>query len=68
MFGISFTTKDLIRAGWTFLFGVLGFLIAVQAEIIGGELDARAIAVGAIAAGFSALKNLVLADGTTVKG
>jgi len=68
MFGISFTTKDLIRAVWTFVFGALGFLIAVQTEIIGGDFDARAIAVGAIAAGFSALKNLVFADGSTIKG
>lgn len=68
MFGISFTTKDLVRALWSFLFGALAFVLAVQTEILGGDVDWRGIALGAIAAGLSAVKNLVLADGSTVKG
>jgi hypothetical protein len=68
MFGLSFTTKDLVRAVWTFIFGALSYVLLVQGDIINGDVDLKAIAVGALAAGFSALKNLVFADGSTIKG
>lgn len=68
MIQIGFTVKDLIRAVWVFIFGAVGFVMAVQLDIIGGDPDWRAIGLGALAAGLSAVKNLVLADGTTLKG
>ena len=68
MFNIGFTVKDFVRAGWTFIFGALSYVLLAQTDIINGSVDWKAVAVGAAAAGLSALKNLVLADGTTVKG
>lgn len=68
IFGIGFTRRDLIRAVWTFVFAALGFVIAVQADIIGGTVDWRAVGLGALAAGLSAVKNLVLQDGSLIKG
>jgi hypothetical protein len=65
MFGISFTKSDLVRAIWTFLFGVAGYV-----AVTGGGVpdDWKAFAAGAVMAGLSAVKNLVLKDGTTLKG
>ena len=65
MFGLSFTKKDVVRAIWTFIFGVAGFI-----TIYGGIPPAewKPFAVGAAAAGLSAVKNLVFADGSTIKG
>lgn len=68
MFGLGFTTKDLIRAIWSFVFGALGYVVLVQADVIGGTVDLKALAAGAVVAGLSALKNFVLAEGTTLKG
>ena len=68
MFNIGFTKRDLIRADWTFVFGVIGYTVLAQASIIDGTVDWKALLVGAVAAGLSALKNLVLSDGTLLKG
>lgn len=68
MFNIGFTFKDLVRVVWTFVFGALSYAILAEGDIINGTVNWKALAVGAVAAGLSALKNLVLADGTTVKG
>ena len=65
MFGFSFTKKDVVRAIWAFVFGALGYIVIVQPQDLASW---KAAAVGAVAAGASAVKNLVLADGTTLKG
>ena len=61
MFGLSFTVKDLIRSAWVFAASFAAVFTTTQ------KLD-RAALVAAIAAGVIAVKNLVLADGTTLKG
>jgi ferric-dicitrate binding protein FerR (iron transport regulator) len=65
MFGLSFTTKDLVRALWSFVFGALAYIVVVQPTT---SNDWKAALAGAVAAGLSAVKNLVLADGSTLKG
>jgi hypothetical protein len=65
MFNLSFTTKDLVRAVWAFVFGALGYIVVVQPQ---SSNDWKAALAGAVAAGLSALKNAVFADGSTVKG
>lgn len=65
MFEIGFTVRDLIRAGYAFLFAALGYIVVAQPQ----SSDQWKVAVaGAVAAGLSALKNLVLADGSKAKG
>lgn len=68
MFKLSFTLKDLIRAGWAFLGGVVAYLAVNQAAISNGTVDGKALLTGAVVAGVVSLKNLLLADGTTAKG
>jgi len=65
MFGISFTTKDLVRSVWAFIFGALGYVVVAQPKDV---ITWKAAAIGGVAAGLAAVKNLLLADGTTVKG
>jgi hypothetical protein len=82
MFGLSFTTKDLVRSVWTFLgvylaaalvsaLGILNSLVescndvcdfgtAKQQTVTLALATASAIVIG--------IKNLLLADGTTLKG
>jgi hypothetical protein len=76
MFGISFTKDDLKRAVWTFLqafvvvfaAGLSDLLDAFKADgLDAGTSAAVALVVAAIAAGLSALKNLVLADTSALK-
>lgn len=65
MFNIGFTKKDVVRAVWTFVFAALTYIVVAQPT----TSDAWKVALaGALGAGLSALKNLVLADGTVVKG
>lgn len=66
MFEVNFTTKDAVRAAWAFVFGALGYVLIAQPQLEAGAW--RAIAIGAVAAGLSAAKNLLLADGTVAKG
>lgn len=71
MFKIGFTVRDVIRAVWSFVFGFVGFYALSSADILKAEDPTAAVAAlasGAILAGLSALKNLLLADGTTIKG
>jgi hypothetical protein len=68
MFHISFTKADLIRAAWSFLGGALAYLGLVQADIVSGNADWDAVVYGAVVAGLVSIKNLVLKDGTTLKG
>jgi membrane protein DedA with SNARE-associated domain len=65
MFHINFTTKDLVRALWAFIFGALGYIAVVQPT---SSNEYKAAIAGAVAAGLSAVKNLVTADGSTLKG
>lgn len=65
MFNLSFTVKDLVRAAWSFLFGALAYIVVVQPTT---SSDWKAALAGAVAAGLSAVKNLLLADGSTAKG
>lgn len=76
MFNIGFTKDDLKRAAWTFVQAFLVVFFAGLNDLLdafkAGGLDATASAVlalvvGALAAGVSALKNLFLADGSSLK-
>ena len=74
MFGISFTKDDLKRVVWTFVQAFLGAVavaLAAQTQLpnswSGAKQVALAVAVAGVAAGVSAVKNLVLADGSTLK-
>lgn len=74
MFRISFTLRDLVRVVWAFLFTYVStfFLLADGWGPITNWANAKAAAIAlapaCLAAAFSAVKNLVLADGTTLKG
>lgn len=74
MFGISFKLSDVIRAVWTFIFTFLAtfFTLATGLGPISNWNEAKAAAASLIPASFaaalSAVKNLFLADGSTLKG
>lgn len=69
MFQIGFTKDDVKRVVWTFVMAAFGVFVALGAEWIqnGGEFNWKVWAIAALAAGVSAVKNLVLADGSTFK-
>ena len=74
MFSFGFTTRDLIRVAYAAAFGFLGAFIPLATGLSKfhnfGEVKAAFLALlpAGIAAGFSALKNALLADGSKVKG
>lgn len=60
--------KDWARIAWTFVQGFLAYAVLATANYVPGDFfDWRAVVVGAVAAGFSAVKNLVLADTSPLK-
>jgi hypothetical protein len=73
MFGLSFTLDDLKRALWTAVqAGVLAFLVLAPGILMAPNLaEAKALGIAALiaagAAAFSALKNLILSDGSALK-
>jgi len=73
MFGLSFTFDDLKRMIWTAVqAGVLAFLVLAPGILTAPNLtEAKALAIAALiaagAAALSALKNLILNDGSTLK-
>lgn len=71
MFEFKFTVRDLVRAVWAFGFGFVGFYALNAADILKADDPVAlgaALITGAVIAGFSAVKNLALKDGTTLKG
>jgi hypothetical protein len=68
MFELKFTKKDVMRAVWSFLAGAVTYVALAQTDIIEGTVNYKALAVGAVMAGLISLKNLLLKDGTTLKG
>ena len=66
---MSFNRDDLKRVAWTFIQAGAAVLLAGALSWIndGVALDWEALAIAAVAAGFSAIKNLVLPDGNVVK-
>jgi len=68
MFDLGFTRSDVIRAAWSFLFGALAYVGLAQASVIEGTVDWKALAVGAVVAGFSAAKNFLLSNDSAIKG
>ena len=73
MFHLSLTADDAKRIAWSFIFGFLGFVAVHLADFQGvgswsaGKTVALGVLGGAIGAGLSAIKNGVLADGSTLK-
>ena len=76
MFGISFTKDDLKRVLWTavqafvavFVLGLNDVFDAFKAGgLDGAQAAGLALAAAALAAAISAVKNLVLADTSTLK-
>jgi len=68
MIQLGFTWADARRVIWTFIFAGIGVLVAAGAEWVStGEMSWKAAAVGAIAAGLSAVKNFFFADGSSLK-
>lgn len=60
--------KDWARIAWTFVQAAVGYALAVWLTPISGEpFNWRAVVVGALAAAVSAVKNLILADSSTIK-
>ncbi len=57
MISLSFTKKDLVRVAWTFA------AAAVASWATTGGSYTKAAAIAAVAAGITAVKNFVLADG-----
>lgn len=65
MIKLGFTKKDLVRACWgAFIGAVVGLAVALQA----GVTDWTILSGAALGGAISALKNFVLADGSTLKG
>lgn len=56
---------DIRRIIWTFIMAA-GAVVVAQLSA-GNDISWRAVLVGAIAAGFSAVKNLVLPDSSSLK-
>ncbi len=68
MFSLGFNSADLRRVVWTFLLAAGGYAIAqASGWVSGGKVEWPALVVGLLAAGGSAVKNLVLADGSSIK-
>jgi hypothetical protein len=64
--GLSY--KDWARIAWTFVQGALAWMVAASAGWVpGSAVDWRAVLIGALAAGWSTVKNLVLADSSPIK-
>lgn len=61
-FNIGFTKRDVVRSAWAFLAA-----FAVTMAGYNGDVSKAALWAG-VAAGLIAVKNLLLADGSTVKG
>lgn len=74
MFNLSFTKKDLVRVFWAAAFAFLATFLPLATGLGKfhnfNEVKAAVLALipTALAAAFSAVKNLVLADGSTLKG
>lgn len=68
MFELTFGKRDLVRLIWSFLAGALAYIGLAQADVINGTVDWKVLAFGAVTAGLVSVKNLVLKDGTTLKG
>ena len=66
---MGLTGSDIRRVVWTFVMTAAGVFAALAAEWFkdGGDLNWKAWAVAAIAAGISAVKNAVLDDTSTIK-
>jgi hypothetical protein len=62
MFEFGFTVKDAVRSLWVFLAA-----FAITMAGFNGEVSKSAL-WSAVAAGLIAVKNFVLADGSTAKG
>lgn len=62
---LGFTRDDLSKVVWTFVQAAVAFA-AVQ-SVLGNDISSKAVVVGAVAAGISAVKNFVLADGSKLK-
>jgi ferric-dicitrate binding protein FerR (iron transport regulator) len=62
---LKFTKRDAMRAVWTFLFAALGVIVVAKPQ--SGD-EWKVAAVAAVAAGIGAVKNLILRDGSTLKG
>jgi hypothetical protein len=68
MFDFGLSYKDWSRIVWTFVQGALAYMIAASAGWVPGDpWNWKAVLIGAIAAGASALKNFLLADGSPLK-
>ena len=65
MISIGFTRNDLIRAVWTFVAAAVGYILIVQPT---DATSWKTALVAGVAAGVSAVKNLLLADGSRLKG
>lgn len=67
-FDLGLAFKDWTRVFWTFVAGVLGYAAAAATNVVGGQpFDAKAFAIGALAAGVSLVKNFLLADTSAIK-
>jgi hypothetical protein len=74
MIHLSFTKDDFKRVVWTFAQVVVATAVvgvAAQSQVPRSVDDAKQVAIGivlaAVAAGISAVKNLLLADGSGLK-
>lgn len=69
MFNFGLSYKDWRKIVWTFIQAAGAVFIALAADWIknGGELNWKVWAIAAVAAGWSAIKNFVLAEESPVK-
>jgi hypothetical protein len=65
---LSLTASDLRRVGWTFVMTAGAYAVAAWTNLVPGQpFEWKTVAVGAIAAGLSALKNAPLPEGSNLK-
>jgi hypothetical protein len=65
---MTFTLDDFKRVAWTFVQAVLGVALAASLDWIkGAEFAPRTWIIAAVAAGISAVKNLLTQPGDTLK-
>lgn len=60
--------SDIRRVIWTFVMAAGAWALAAWTNLVPGQpIDLKAIGLGLLAAGFSAVKNLLLDDGSSLK-
>lgn len=64
---MTFTRDDVKRVLWTFIFTAVSIAIVQFTDIMAGTVSWKTVVVAAVAAGLSAVKNLLTETGSAWK-